>query len=300
VVEEEVVKHLADGIPVLRVRALLRLSQQLSTNAPNSELFRTTLLNGLRVLFGAEIVSLHVARLNGDGRWDGEAREVGTTAWRTETAHAEYMRSSSTLQLSDPVMAAALEGIGAVCTRTRAEAVPMETWTRHPHRIEVRARAGIDESMTSVWRMGPTGDRIGVISVFYGAGSELPENDRDTLDLLHAELGPIIWNTLGAEPDRAVPPVDVHVRSLNPSSHDSPAARLTIAQRVVLPHLLGSMNEGEIAKAICRSRYTVHDHARAIYATLGVRNRLELVLKYKNLLDDPLILAASGRERSSI
>lgn len=56
--------------------------------------------------------------------------------------------------------------------------------------------------------------------------------------------------------------------------------RLTPAQRAVLPYLLEGKTEAQIGRLIYRSRYTVHDHARAIYASLGVRNRVELVLLF--------------------
>lgn len=61
---------------------------------------------------------------------------------------------------------------------------------------------------------------------------------------------------------------------------DKLVERLTPAQRLVLPYLLEGKTEAEIGKLIYRSRYTVHDHARAIYATFQVRNRVELVLLF--------------------
>lgn len=53
--------------------------------------------------------------------------------------------------------------------------------------------------------------------------------------------------------------------------------RLTIAERQVLPLLIRGLTEIEIAQALGRSRYTIHDHVRAIYQEIGVKSRNELV-----------------------
>lgn len=57
-------------------------------------------------------------------------------------------------------------------------------------------------------------------------------------------------------------------------------SRLSDAQGKVLGHLLDGLTEPQIADRIGRSRHTVHDHTKAIYATLNVRNRVQLVLEF--------------------
>ncbi len=57
-------------------------------------------------------------------------------------------------------------------------------------------------------------------------------------------------------------------------------ARVSDAQRVVLDLLLEGMTEPQIAERIGRSRHTVHDHTKAIYAALGVNSRVHLVLLF--------------------
>lgn len=57
-------------------------------------------------------------------------------------------------------------------------------------------------------------------------------------------------------------------------------ARLSSAQEKVLSHLLEGLTEPQIAGRIGRSRHTVHDHTKAIYAALNVRNRVQLVLEF--------------------
>lgn len=282
-------------ISIARARALLRLARQLIASSQQPDAFRTTLLDGLRELMRGEIVSLHVVDTRPECASDPEPREVGTTAWRTDAAHAEYIRSAASVSSRDPVFAAAIGSGDMIRTVTRSDVISDEIWSKHPHRLQVRARAGIDESLSSVFRLG-TGESAGIISIFYAAGATIHPEDPTTLDVLHAELGHLIWDVLAHSPRSSLAPIGVVVRSLQPSSEsDSPLTRLTVAQRAVLPHLLGPMSETEIGKAICRSRYTVHDHARSIYAALGVKNRLELVVRYKSLLDDPALVADSSR-----
>ncbi|NUQ68629.1 MAG: helix-turn-helix transcriptional regulator [Phycisphaerales bacterium] len=57
-------------------------------------------------------------------------------------------------------------------------------------------------------------------------------------------------------------------------------SRLSDAQGRVLGHLLDGLTEPQIANSIGRSRHTVHDHTKAIYAALNVRNRVQLVLEF--------------------
>lgn len=53
--------------------------------------------------------------------------------------------------------------------------------------------------------------------------------------------------------------------------------RLSDAQRRVLFHLLAGLTEPQIAEKVKRSRHTVHDHTKAIYAALNVQRRVQLV-----------------------
>lgn len=55
---------------------------------------------------------------------------------------------------------------------------------------------------------------------------------------------------------------------------------LSPTQRRVLPYLLTDLTEIEIARRLFRSRYTIHDHARAIYVAAGVPSRIGFRLKY--------------------
>lgn len=76
-------------------------------------------------------------------------------------------------------------------------------------------------------------------------------------------------------------PMPVEVDASSEWADSAPARRLTPAQRNLLPYLLEGMAEEEIARKLFRSRHTVHDHIKRIYHALGVRSRLELVLKFR-------------------
>jgi DNA-binding NarL/FixJ family response regulator len=57
-------------------------------------------------------------------------------------------------------------------------------------------------------------------------------------------------------------------------------AKLSDAQLAVLSHLLDGLTEPKIAAKIGRSRHTVHDHTKAIYAAMNVNSRVQLVLLF--------------------
>lgn len=59
-------------------------------------------------------------------------------------------------------------------------------------------------------------------------------------------------------------------------------ANISTAQQRVLELLLAGLTEPQIAERIGRSRHTVHDHTKAIYAALKVSNRVQLVLLFSS------------------
>jgi len=58
------------------------------------------------------------------------------------------------------------------------------------------------------------------------------------------------------------------------------AQQVSPAQHRVLELLLEGLTEPQIADRLERSRHTVHDHTKAIYASLRVNNRVQLVLRF--------------------
>lgn len=57
-------------------------------------------------------------------------------------------------------------------------------------------------------------------------------------------------------------------------------AKVSPAQLRVLELLLDGHTEPQIGEILSRSRHTVHDHTKAIYAALGVTSRVQLVLLF--------------------
>ncbi|MFN8731290.1 MAG: helix-turn-helix transcriptional regulator, partial [Planctomyces sp.] len=73
------------------------------------------------------------------------------------------------------------------------------------------------------------------------------------------------------------------------------AKRLSKAQLAVFPLLVEGLSEEEIGKRIFRSKHTVHDHAKAIYATVGARTRAQLIRALLGgPVDDDASLARTG------
>jgi DNA-binding NarL/FixJ family response regulator len=58
------------------------------------------------------------------------------------------------------------------------------------------------------------------------------------------------------------------------------SGRVSPAQLKVLELLLDGHTEPQIGEILGRSRHTVHDHTKAIYAALGVTSRVQLVLLF--------------------
>lgn len=63
--------------------------------------------------------------------------------------------------------------------------------------------------------------------------------------------------------------------------------RLTPPQQGVAKLLLEGMTEAEAGKSLHRSKHTVHDHVKSIYAAFNVQSRVELVLKWMELMTEP-------------
>ncbi len=65
--------------------------------------------------------------------------------------------------------------------------------------------------------------------------------------------------------------------------------RLSESQRQVLGYLLMGLTEPQIAEKLHRSRHTVHDHTKAIYAVCGVQRRVHLVHTLAGLDPEDLV-----------
>jgi DNA-binding CsgD family transcriptional regulator len=76
-------------------------------------------------------------------------------------------------------------------------------------------------------------------------------------------------------------------------------SRLSDAQRRVLFYLIAGLTEPQIATKIGRSRHTVHDHTKAIYAAMGVKRRVQLVHLFIGI--EPVeLLPAEDRQKELV
>lgn len=68
-----------------------------------------------------------------------------------------------------------------------------------------------------------------------------------------------------------------HAQHVVPSMHRKRLLDLlSPTQRTIVPYLAEGYSETQIAGLLDKSQHTIHDHTKAIYATWGVRSRLQL------------------------
>lgn len=156
---------------------------------------------------------------------------------------------------------------GQACSTVRVDESAMPENEHYQKSLEP---LGLRWGLISMHRIEPPNEGTGIVRLWRKSDAgAFGEEDANFLQHLHSMLGPWLWERLVGQLSKL---------SQQPAVLGT-IQRLTPAQRGVLCHLLEGGTEAEIAKRIFRSRYTVHDHVRAIYAALGVKNRLELVLK---------------------
>lgn len=86
---------------------------------------------------------------------------------------------------------------------------------------------------------------------------------------------------IGTAPESAPPSSYIEPRPFGPGPlRHTLLSKLSEAQQRVLAYLLVGLTEPQIAEKVGRSRHTVHDHTKAIYAALGVKRRVQLVLLF--------------------
>lgn len=215
---------------------------------------------------------------------------------------------------------------GECATQFRDELLSTEEWSAHPLVQSALKPAGFGldgkSCLLSVYVPPLAGDSvvqsqgIGCIQLFAASdaskgnsAARFHEEDRELVHDIHSTISAWFWHRLGsASPLQELKPEFTEREAGNQvqgegehasgsNSVNAAVAALTPAQRAVLPHLLNGDTEAEIARRLFRSRYTVHDHARAIYAALGVRNRIELVLKIRGRFGDRLAAEPGSGDR---
>jgi DNA-binding CsgD family transcriptional regulator len=191
---------------------------------------------------------------------------VGKSLW---AALDKDLRADPYMRAMMHVVSEQLREPSQVRTFSRTTLLPQDNWREDPFVAEHVRPADIGPALASVARL--PGESTYLL-VFLNRPWDAPTFTDEQINAF----------------DRLVKSmIDGIAHEFNPESPASPAARaslrqaikerLSTAQRQVLPHLVTGMSEAAIAAKLHRSRFTVHDHARAIYRVLGVHNRAQLV-----------------------
>lgn len=136
------------------------------------------------------------------------------------------------------------------------------------------------EVVDRLWAVYPTehepGPSLGVLALRLGAARPFDDIDEWALSVLLTDLMPLVAEALRDRPA----PISADIEGLR-ERYDGLGPR----QRELLPMLMSGLSEQEIGDRVFRSRHTIHDHAKRIYAQLGVRSRVELVVKYARFVE---------------
>lgn len=222
-------------------------------------------------LFRADVCMLGEVPRGGAVRSWSRLSEWG---WSSHDQRQTLIGSFDRAEAGDPALRNALARAFDCLTLTRGELVDDQEWYASEHFTRHRQPAGVDDELISVWTNGPREGWAGVI-VLHRAAGHAPFDDAAAglLDVLHRQLGPMIWAaelippvTLGPGPDIGIKPI-LHEHGMTP------------AQVRVVPYLLQGYREEEIAGLLCRSKHTIHDHVMAVYKAFGVHSRADLIVK---------------------
>ncbi len=118
--------------------------------------------------------------------------------------------------------------------------------------------------------------------------SGLTGTDRLLVQVWHTQLSSsvVATDTLTVALRHLRPALEASYQSAITASQrrqQSILARLSPPQHVIVDLLVRGHTEDVIAARVHRSRHTIHDHVKRIYAALGINSRLELVMMWHAL-----------------
>lgn len=163
-------------------------------------------------------------------------------------------------------------GAGAAGSRNvrsfrREDLVPDETWYASPFVRTFVQPMDVDHTLACLCRSASNHRYVLAFIDGRWKTRPFPPESVDTLQRLMERLWPVL------EPE-----VPDNAASTTASTLSDMLARLSPAQRELLPLVLSDLSEDEIAKRIHRSRHTVHSHIKGIYEAANVQSRLQLLL----------------------
>jgi DNA-binding CsgD family transcriptional regulator len=171
--------------------------------------------------------------------------------WSSAVERSWNMKFFEGDQLDDPLTNHIIGVSGTVITRARVEMLADSEWYRSPNVMELRRRARIDHCIYSNFFTSP-GE--GMSLAFHRAWGDRPFTARDVaiVDIVHAN------QQVYALPDRGI-------------------SRFSQRHRQVLDALLAGNSEKQIARKLDISQHTVHFYVKALYESLKVCSRPELM-----------------------
>lgn len=247
------------------ISALLRLANELHELAPNPVVRQEHMLGALAKLLGASVgVSLmgragppsaperlDLCMLVCHGLDDPDHRRAANAYFRT-------------MLPTNPARGAIfkLSATESPATYRREELVDDRAWYRSPYFEQRHQAMGVDHAIYSA--MSFDGTRLVTAMGMYRATGErrrFTDRERSLMRMFHSQAQ---W-LYECDTTGSVSPVMVV---------------LSPRQKQTLRLLLGGDAEKQIAGKLSLSRHTVHEHVKAIYRSLGVSSRGELLAKF--------------------
>ncbi|QEG36093.1 helix-turn-helix transcriptional regulator [Bythopirellula goksoeyrii] len=245
------------------MRAIFQLVGQCRELRLDSTIWRRHMLVELAGLTGGQVAMGGPAALRGnqlqpdpaplvDLGWNGE-RERGV--FEQFLQHGVHQHDPSLTSFGKQI--ASLSRSHNLLTRSRSQLASDRSWYNSQAYCDYRRKSGTDDSMMSVARL-PDGQWHAILLCRPPGEKRFSDRDLQLLNLFHDELRPYLQTELA-------PP------------ESNPVSSLTPRLREVLDCLLEGEAEKQTALRLGLSPQTVNQYVKAIYRSLKVHSRAELM-----------------------
>lgn len=241
--------------------------------------WRLHLLGALRRLTGAQValhLHLHLHPCSGEaGDEIAEPLDAGFLDPEHRLLWGEYQRQRA--HRDDPFHVAYFRGFtGALRTRRLEAVVERAEWQRSRHYNEFVRACGLEDRITSSFRLEAGTPRATQVIVLHRAAADgaFPARAPRLVQLVQRELKPLIGRNLASNDPAA------DYRALSPQL------------RRVLCCLLQGDSEKQAALRLGISRHTVDRHVQRLHSRFGVHSRGELLHRCRDAL--PLLEDAAS------
>jgi DNA-binding CsgD family transcriptional regulator len=247
----------SDLLRVQEVRDAYRLIGECRDLGSDATLWHGRMLEGLCRLIGAPVGT------GGGGRWIRPQHDIEPTLAvdvgldsSGRQLYAAYMHEFGPSR--DPIFEALKHVSSPLVVCTRRQLVSDAVWYRSAAWNDYRRPLGIDDQLTSIYRIFD-GGAISVIALVRARGErEFSPRERRLLRFFHEELRPLIGRSL--------------VSPTEPSS-----GKLSPRLRQTLACLLEGDSEKQVAARLSLSAATIHQYVTALYRHFDVSSRAQLL-----------------------